>query len=214
MLTHAPTMKFLRWALCLLLLCCSSLPVLAPSPDGGVSAIDRDALATDAYRNGDFKNLSTARVLWSDELADPSLADEAGKRARLCYNLGTLCLREGKNMEAVAWFSAALRLRPRDADTWANLEVARLNAGLDVADRGDLKASVEQLLNSLTKQESSLLALFGLLPLALALAYEALRGGTQGPCTDIFQPSDLDFGSRSLGAPKLDNWSAGFDRDR
>ncbi len=138
---------------------------------------DSDALATEAYRSGD---LSTARVLWEEELEQRGTSADDNQRARLCYNLGTLALRENRPMDAVAWYTSSLRLRPRDEDTWSNLELARLNAGLEAADRGDLKATVDRLLTSWTVAESSWLALMGWLPLALAMAFEALRGGRAG----------------------------------
>lgn len=152
------------------------LAALTPlaSGQGSSAAPDPDTAATAAYRAGD---LATARNLWQDLLDGDSGTLANGDRARLCYNLGTLCLRESRHLEAVAWFSAVLRLRPRDGDTWANLELARLEAGLEAADRGDLKATVKRLLSTWTPAESSHLALLGCLPLALALAYEALRGG-------------------------------------
>ncbi|MFT7486350.1 MAG: hypothetical protein ACI9F9_002205 [Candidatus Paceibacteria bacterium] len=137
-------------------------------------AADRDALATNAYRTGD---LDTARVLWEEVLAECVDNEDPATRARLCYNLGNIALRENRALEGVAWFSASLRLRPRDEDTWSNLELARLNAGLEAADRGDLKATMDRLLGSWTNEESSIFALIGCLPLALAFAFEALRGG-------------------------------------
>jgi tetratricopeptide (TPR) repeat protein len=140
----------------------------------GDALANRDALATAAYRSDD---LSTARILWEEELQAVRDSADENQRARLCYNLGNLALRENHPLDAVAWFSASLRLRPRDSDTWSNLELARLNAGLDAADRGDLAATMDRLLTSWSKAESSWLALFGVLPLALALAFEALRGG-------------------------------------
>ncbi|MFT7670688.1 MAG: tetratricopeptide (TPR) repeat protein, partial [Planctomycetota bacterium] len=126
-----------------------------------------------AYRSGD---LETARTLWSEEL---SLSTElsSDERARLCYNIGNVCLRQDQALEAVGWYTAALRLRPRDIDTRSNLEMARLEAGLEAADRGDLGATVDRLLASWTTAESSWIALFGLLPLAIVLGFEALRGG-------------------------------------
>lgn len=136
-----------------------------------------DQAAVAAYRADD---LESARTLWLDALQ--AGADELpdAERARLCYNLGNVAGRREQQLEAVAWYTAALRLRPRDDDTWANLELARLEAGLEAADRGDLAATVERLLASLTDSESAWLALFGLVPLALALGYEALRGGRLG----------------------------------
>jgi len=138
----------------------------------GASAPDRAAVA--AYRDGD---LETARHLWLEtlEASEPALSDS--ERGRLCYNLGNLAAREEAHLEAVAWYTASLRLRPRDPDTWANLELARQRAELDPADRGDLAATVERLLRSWTRAEASWLALLGLLPLTVCFLFEALRGG-------------------------------------
>lgn len=170
--------RFTRFWLALLALALA-LPVSAAqvgevTPTAGAESLERDALATAAYRDGD---LETARVLWLDELREERDALGANARARLCYNLGNLAGRREAWLTASAWYTASLRLRPRDADAWANLELARMNAGLDAADRGDLKSTVERLLGALTPGESRWLALFGLLPLVIALAGEALRGG-------------------------------------
>jgi tetratricopeptide (TPR) repeat protein len=139
-----------------------------------VPELDTDPAAVAAYRAGD---LSTARTLWSEAL-ESSKDLSNGERARICYNLGNVCARQGEPMQAVAWYSASLRLRPRDADTWANLELSRLAAELPAADRGDLGAALQRLLDSLTLPESSWLALLSLLPLAVALGFEATRGGS------------------------------------
>jgi len=149
---------------CLFLLASTSLA--APQ-----EAVDRAAV--DAYRAGD---LATAAATWR-ELLEREEPLPAAERARLCYDLGNCALREERPLEAVGWFTASLRLRPRDADTWANLELARLEAGLPAADQGDLRATWNRLLSALTPAESSWLALLSLLPLAAALAFEALRGG-------------------------------------
>lgn len=130
-----------------------------------------DGAANVSYRSGD---LESARTLWLEALE----AEEASapERGRYCYNLGNSYLRDGRALEAVAWYTASLRLRPRDSDTWANLELARMEAGLEAADRGDLRATSQRLLSSLTPVESSWFAWLGLLPLALSLAFEATRG--------------------------------------
>ena len=133
-----------------------------------------DAAAIDAYRAGD---LASARTLWLELLEAEPPAVEGAERARVLYNLGNLAVREQRDLEAVGWYTAALRLRPRDADTWANLEFARLSGGLEPADRGDLAATVSRLLGSLRRDEAVTLAWLALLPLALCLALEALRGG-------------------------------------
>jgi tetratricopeptide (TPR) repeat protein len=133
-----------------------------------------DAAAVEAYRAGD---LASARTLWLELLEVQPPVVEGAERARVLYNLGNLAVREQRDLEAVGWYTAALRLRPRDADTWANLEFARLTGGLEPADRGDLAATVSRLLGALAREEAVLLALLALVPLALCLALEALRGG-------------------------------------
>ena len=136
----------------------------------------RDAAAVAAYRAGDLEN---ARTQWLQVLAaEPRI--EGDERARVLFDLGNVAYRQGRTLESVGWYTAALRLRPRDADTWANLEHARREAKLEPADRGDFKATLRLLLSTLTPSESRLLALGGLLAWAMALAFEALRGGRAG----------------------------------
>lgn len=138
----------------------------------GPQAPDAEAIA--AYRAGDLAN---ARSLWLELVeADPPRV-VGFERARVLYDLGNVAARRGEWLEAVGWYSASLRLRPRDADAFANLEYARLQAGLPPADRGDLLDTLERLLTRTTRAESEWLALVALLPLALALLGEALRGG-------------------------------------
>ena len=147
----------------------SLLLAIAPSTQGEA--------AVDAYRRGDFE---TAKSLWIAALEDP----EAGRpplpsaeRARLLYDVGNAAYRKGDVLEAVGWYTASLRLRPRDADTWKNLEHARATAKLEPADRGDLAATVRRLVGSLTRAESEWLAIGAVLLWAGVLAAEALRGG-------------------------------------
>jgi hypothetical protein len=137
-----------------------------------------DQAAVDAYRRGDYAG---AKSLWiatletgRDESGAP-LPD--GERARILYDLGNAAFRAGEPLEAVGWYTASLRLRPRDAETWSNLEHARRTAKLEPADRGDLAATLGRLLTSITHVESQWLALAGAALLALVLAAEALRGG-------------------------------------
>ncbi|MCY2961131.1 MAG: SH3 domain-containing protein [Planctomycetota bacterium] len=140
---------------------------------GAYAQESRDAEAIAAYRAGD---LARARESWTRVLAaEPRVAGD--ERARILHNLGNLAFREGRVLESVGWFSASLRLRPRDADTWSNLEHARREAKLDPADRGDLGATLRRLLSAFTPSEARLLALGGLCAWAAALAFEALRGG-------------------------------------
>lgn len=134
-----------------------------------------DAAAIDTYRRGDF---DAATRGWSELLADRSLP--AAERARLCFNLGNAAFRAERPLEAVGWYEAALRLAPRDADAWANVEHARSAAGLEPKDRGDLAATLSRLAHAPTRAESGWLALVGLLACGAALAFEALRGGRVG----------------------------------
>jgi tetratricopeptide (TPR) repeat protein len=136
------------------------------------SAPGVDQAAIDAYRRG---NYDSAKSLWISALESAPLP--SGERARILYDLGNAAFRSEAPLEAVGWYTASLRLRPRDADTWTNLEHARRTAKLDPADRGDLGATLWRLVTSITLAESEWLAL-GLAALwAALLAAEALRGG-------------------------------------
>lgn len=136
------------------------------------AAAQTDA-GTAAYRTGD---LAGARQAWTAELdASKSLAGD--ERARVLYDLGNVAFREGQVLESVGWYTASLRLRPRDADAWANLEHARRVAKLEPADRGDLRATIRRVLGAFTPDEARWLALGGMLACAATLAFEALRGG-------------------------------------
>lgn len=122
-----------------------------------------------AYQSADY---ATARERWLAALEEPD-AD----RASTLYNLGNLAFREKKPLEAAGWYTASLREQPRSSDAWHNLEFARREAGLEPADRGDLRATGKRLVNSLTLVEAERLVLgIGVL-LALAFTWEALRGG-------------------------------------
>jgi len=145
-----------------LLLCASVwLPQDASSEDAGNAA----------YRRGDY---ALAKSVWVDELR----ATEAPfEKARLLHNIGNACYRDGAAHEAVGWYTAALRITPRDGDTWTNLELARVEAGLAPADRGDLGATSKRVLSSLTLAESEWLVVSLMLLFAGCLAGEALRGG-------------------------------------
>jgi tetratricopeptide (TPR) repeat protein len=141
------------------------LPLLA------ADAAELDRRATEAYR---AKEYATAVALWEDALAE---AQGPRERARLLYNLGNGAYRRGDPLVAVGWYTAALRLTPRDAAAWKNLELARSEAGLDPADRGDLAATAQRLLSALTRTEAEWLLLVALLGWAVCLGGEALRGG-------------------------------------
>jgi len=145
---------------------------VAPA-SGAVAPPQDDERAVRAYDAGD---LESARSLWLERIeAEPAL--EAAERARALYNLGNVAASQERWLEAVGWYTASLRLRPRDADAWSNVELARLRAGLEPLDRGDLNATLRRLVSSLTPAESGWLALASLAPLALFLLFEALRGG-------------------------------------
>ena len=146
---------------------------LAAVPDAQTTARAAEAFerGVDAYRRGAHAEADTLwRACLEEELTD-------AERARVAYDLGNAAWRRERVLEAVGWYSVSLRLEPRAADVWHNLELARAAAGLDPADRGDLRSTVKRLLVSLRPHERRLLVLFALVPLALALAAEAFLGG-------------------------------------
>ncbi len=130
-----------------------------------------DQSATEAYRERDYR---AAAALWENALTEAELPAE---RARLFYNLGNAAYRQERPLVAVGWYTAALGLTPRDRDLWTNLELARSEAGLEPQDRGDLAATTQRLLSSLTRAESEWLLWITLLLWGGCLAGEALRGG-------------------------------------
>ena len=136
------------------------------------AARERFAAGVEAYRAGD---LPTAAVLWTELAAAPALGDD--DRGRVALALGNLAFREQRFLEAAARYHGAVLLRPRDADAWHNLELARSRAGLEAADRGDLAATADRLLAAPTADELAGAAWVGLALLALALAWEVRRGG-------------------------------------
>lgn len=142
---------------------------MALDQESDFAALDRAAI--DAYRAGDH---ATAAALWIDALP---LAHLGAERGRICYDLGNTAYRRDELLAAVGWYTAALRHAPRDPDLWANLELARAEAELEPADRGDLSATVVRLLSSLTRGEAEWLLMGAFAILGAALAGEALRGG-------------------------------------
>lgn len=136
-------------------------------------ALANEERAVEAYRRGD---MASARTEWTALLNAPD-APLGRERARILYDLGNVSFREGKTLEAVGWYTSSLRLRPRDADTWTNLEEARSRAKLEPADRGDLSSTLKRIVRAFTDAEARWLALLGFLVLGAALAFEALRGG-------------------------------------
>lgn len=140
----------------------------AQAPDTGG---DPFALGVEAYRAGDH---ASATSLWLRALETARAPED---RARVLYDLGNAAWRAGDRIAAIAWYTACVRVAPRHADAWANLEYARAEASLEPADRGDLGSTLRRLVTSLTAAESARLLLAALLLLAVPLAGEALRGG-------------------------------------
>lgn len=143
----------------------------APLASGRSPGQDPSEAGLERFRAGDYASAST---LWSEAL---EAADPGPERGRLAYNLGNAAFRRNRFVEAVGWYTAGLRYLPRDGDLWANLELARAEAGLPPADGGSLKDMAARIAGKFTEPESRLLALAGVLLLACMLAGEALRGG-------------------------------------
>ena len=136
-----------------------------------------------AYRAGDH---GEARRIWSDLLAsDPPLLPPGHGQpldfdvSRLLYNLGNASLRCGQPLEALGAYTAALRVSPRDRDLGSNLARARAAAGLPEAPAPRLSQQLCAWLAWPTPAERRWLVLFALVPLGLALLYEALAGGRE-----------------------------------
>jgi len=127
--------------------------------------------AGDAYRRGDYDR---AEALWQAVLAG-NLA--TADRARVCYDLGNLEWRRGRPHRAIGWYTAALRLDPRHEDARANRDFARRGVGLEPADRGDLRSTVDRVLTRWHPPEQRLLVLGGTLLLAVVLVFEMRYGG-------------------------------------
>jgi tetratricopeptide (TPR) repeat protein len=142
---------------------------------GSVQAGEREAV--EAYRRGEWLQ---AAEFWRAELTDPKLPAHCAERGRILHNLGNAAYRAERKFEAVAWYTMALEQRPRDASTWANLELARSECGLEPQDRGDLASTLGRAAGSWTEAEAGWIAVGGLLLTALALGFEALRGGRAG----------------------------------
>lgn len=134
-------------------------------------ATERFQAGVEAFRAGDP---AAASSLWRGVL------EEGGSEidpALLCYDLGNAAFRADRALEAVGWYTAALRFEPRDDAAWANLELARQRAGLDPADRGDLADTLHRLGTAVTIAELEW-ALVGVAALLLAaILAEAWVGG-------------------------------------
>jgi len=164
--------------LAVLLAACAG-PAQAPTQGAAAEALPDDPLrahelAVEAYRAGDP---GSAHVLWSAAL---EAGGDSLDRAGLLYDLGNAAYRLGRPLEAVGWYTAAIRRRPRFADAWANLELVRGEVVLEPADRGELSATLDRLAHGLTLRESEMLVLVLAGLWGAALGYEALRGGAQG----------------------------------
>jgi tetratricopeptide (TPR) repeat protein len=140
---------------------------------GAAQDAPRDAFAEGvaAYRRADHERaIEIWRPLLEQDLAPLD-------RARVYYDLGNAAWRRERPYEAIACYTAAVRLDPRHADAWANLEFARAKAGLPPADAGDLGATLRRALDSFRPDERRGL-LFGALVLwTLLLVVEMRLGG-------------------------------------
>jgi tetratricopeptide (TPR) repeat protein len=134
------------------------------------------------WRAGDGR---AAEALWlrALEIAGPApplshRQDTVLDRWALCHNLGNAAFRDDRPLEAVGWYRAALRHRPRELDTLDNLLLAERAAELPDDDEVDFVRSLVGLLEMVNREEAPWLALLGLLPLGVILLAEALRGGS------------------------------------
>lgn len=123
------------------------------------------------YRQGD---LGSSQTLWLEALEGDAPRKE---RSRLASNLGTAAYREGRTEESVAWFTAALKLDPRNQDLLNDLELTRAQAGMPGLDSGSLVDAASFLLTEWTAAEAGWLGFAGLGLLSLCALLEALRGG-------------------------------------
>lgn len=155
-------------ALALLAVPVGARPASPSDPVASDAAFQR---GLDAYRAGEY---GLAAQHWQQCLGD---GVRGAARGHVLYDLGNARYRQGRLLDAVGYYEAALELLPRDADLWSNLELARREAGLPPRDRGDLGALVRGVIGSFTPGEARLLALAATLLLAAVLLAEALRGG-------------------------------------
>jgi hypothetical protein len=150
-----------------------ALALLAQTGSGSVPqpAAERFQAGVEAFRAGDHQAAST---LWR------GLLEEEGSGldpALLCYDLGNAAFRGERALEAVGWYTAALRYEPRFDAAWVNLELARQRAGLDPADRGDLVDTLRSLANALTVAEIEWALVSIAVLLCAAILAEAWFGG-------------------------------------
>jgi tetratricopeptide (TPR) repeat protein len=162
----------------------------APSaPDTAAQVASDDPLAlfdagVAAWREGRHARAGELWLATLERLGPPDRAPVGGEpivdRHVLLANLGNAAFRSGDPARAVGWFGAALAYAPRDAATLANLALARERAELPEPARRGWRGALEALAARVTDGEARLLALLGLVPLALALLFEALRSGRRG----------------------------------
>jgi hypothetical protein len=131
----------------------------------------QDAAAM-AWHRGD---VLSATSMWEAQLSDP--VTSSLERARLCHNLGNAAFHRKNPHEAIAWYTAGLRLDPRRSDTHENLEFARLEVGLDPVDDGSLASTFHRAINWMGSSGTSWIAMFGVAGLLACMLGEALRGG-------------------------------------
>jgi len=137
-----------------------------PEQPAGAEAFEQ---AVAAYRAGDWQS---AETLWRGLLGAHGI-----DQASVLYDLGNAAWRAERPLEAAAWYTACLRLAPRHRDAWANLEFVRAQAGVEPADRGDLRSTARRAVYSLDQAESEWLALACAALFTAALCFEAVRGG-------------------------------------
>jgi len=156
-------------ALTLAALALASLPAQAEAASATPQPLFQQGVQ--AYRRGDY---TSAQSLWQRMVDTGEVSID---RSVLYYDLGNVAFRLERPLEAAGWYTASLRLQPRRADAWTNLELARERAGLDPADRGDLSDTLRRLASALTLAELEwvLVALAG--ALLVVLLVEAFRGG-------------------------------------
>lgn len=148
------------------------LAALAPrAVASDVEARTRYAQGVQAYREGDA---ATAANVWRRLYASAAPGLDP---AALAFDLGNASFRLGRPLEAALWFEESVRHAPRDADAWANLELAREKAGLDPADRGDLADTLGRLVHALTLSEAERALLVLSVLLSVALSARAWWGG-------------------------------------
>jgi len=152
---------------CILILLLALFPSVV-SAQAGEAFFER---GVGAYRQGQYAEASAHWKACLDEPLAP------GARGQVLYDLGNSSFRQGEALDAVGWYSAALRHLPRDRELWSNLELARAKAGLEPADRGNLRDTMERLLGAFRPSEARTFFALGLALVLLAALGEALRGG-------------------------------------